>query len=510
MGANFATRGAVMPDKKTVFVAFAIEDVHQRDLLKGQSLHPRSPFEFIDISVKEPYQAEWKEKVRTRIRRSHGVIVLVSKNSTSSAGQKWEIQRAKDEGKKIRGIWAYSSDRTQITGVTTYAWSDANITGFIDSPLTMRKALIVGIDYYKSLERLSGCVHDAHSVRAALERNADGTLNFTNPQLLTATDDMQGVGRVELKDAVRSLFVDDSEIALLYFAGHGYVEDTGGFLCASDCDTGDDGLSLSEVMALANNSPARNKIIVLDSCHSGVVGTTPLAPGIAELKEGVTVLTASTENQYSYETPGGGAGVFTNLFVDALNGAAANLVGAITPGSVYAHIDQSLGPWAQRPMFKTNVKTFVSLREAEPPISLQELQALTIHFPTPDYSFPLDPTYEPERSPEQLADKAIPAPDLEHTVVFRIFAELRECERGASGGCTPHVARSNGRQVLRVDGTGPALLATGRPRSDLDVRINARRGFGIVQRRVDRASRVDRTQAMGTLAAPPPLPMPTQ
>ena len=55
--------------------------------------------------------------------------------------------------------------------------------------------------------------------------------------------------------------------------------------------------------------------------------------------------------------------------------AAANLVGDITPGSVYAHIDQSLGPWAQRPVFKTNVKTFVSLRQTGPPIALADLQA---------------------------------------------------------------------------------------------------------------------------------------
>jgi hypothetical protein len=32
-----------MADKKVVFVAFAIEDVTQRDFLKGQSLHPRAP-----------------------------------------------------------------------------------------------------------------------------------------------------------------------------------------------------------------------------------------------------------------------------------------------------------------------------------------------------------------------------------------------------------------------------------------------------------------------------------
>jgi hypothetical protein len=122
-----------MADKKVLFVAFAIEDERQRDFLKGQSLHPRTPFEFIDMSVKEPYDKDWKERVRTRIKRSDGVIVLVSKNSLSSSGQKWEIQCAKEEKKKIRGIWAYTDDRTSIDGVATYVWSDKNISDFIDS-----------------------------------------------------------------------------------------------------------------------------------------------------------------------------------------------------------------------------------------------------------------------------------------------------------------------------------------------------------------------------------------
>lgn len=118
--------------KKVLFIAFAIEDERQRDFLKGQSLHPRAPFEFIDMSVKEPYSSEWKERVRTRIRRSDGVIILVSKNSLSSSGQKWEIECAKEEKKPILGIWAYSTDRTNIVGVNTQVWSDSNISSFID------------------------------------------------------------------------------------------------------------------------------------------------------------------------------------------------------------------------------------------------------------------------------------------------------------------------------------------------------------------------------------------
>lgn len=122
-----------MVDKRVVFIAFAIEDERQRDFLKGQSLSPRAPYEFIDMSVKEPYATEWKERVRTRIKRSHGVLALISKNSLSSSGQKWEIQCAKEEKKPLRGIWAYSDDRTNVEGIATYVWSDKNISDFIDS-----------------------------------------------------------------------------------------------------------------------------------------------------------------------------------------------------------------------------------------------------------------------------------------------------------------------------------------------------------------------------------------
>ena len=135
-------------------------------------------------------------------------------------------------------------------------------------------------------------------------------------------------------------------------------------------------------------------------------------PGLAELSEGLTILTASTAEQYATEESGGG--VFTGLLVDALNGAAANLVGDITPGSVYAHIDQSLGPWEQRPVFKTNVKSFISLRKVSAPITLADLRRLIEFFPEPGFDFPLNPSYEPEGS----------TPVRENTEVFAILQKF--------------------------------------------------------------------------------------
>ncbi|MCI4658926.1 caspase family protein [Cryobacterium zhongshanensis] len=285
----------------------------------------------------------------------------------------------------------------------------------------MRKALIVGIDHYDDISPLSGAVNDAHSVRSVLERNADGTLNFATPRLMTGTGPTAKVTRTQLRDAVEELFNDDADIALFYFAGHGYIDDTGGFLCASDCKSGHDGLALSEVMSMANQSKAKNKVIILDSCHGGIAGTHPAAKQIAEISDGVTILTASTADQYAMET-GGGSGVFTSLLVDALSGAAANLVGAITPGSVYAHIDQSLGNWAQRPVFKTNVKKFVSLRETASPIELADLQKLTTLFEDPTTELALNPSYEPERSGNE--DESVPEPDPARAADFAVLQNL--------------------------------------------------------------------------------------
>lgn len=124
-----------MANKKVVFVAFAIEDEVQRDFLKGQSLNTASPFEYVDMSVKEPYDSNWKERVRTRIRRSDGVIALVSKNTLNSSGEKWEINCAKEEGKPLTGLWVYKDDRTIPDVLKEYSiipWTWAGIANFID------------------------------------------------------------------------------------------------------------------------------------------------------------------------------------------------------------------------------------------------------------------------------------------------------------------------------------------------------------------------------------------
>ena len=154
----------------------------------------------------------------------------------------------------------------------------------------------------------------------------------------------------------------------------------------------DEGISMDEILILANQSRVKDKIIILDCCHSGAMGSPTINGAVSQLSEGTSILTASRDDEPSMEI--NGHGVFTNLLLDALQGGAADLRGHISPGGVYAYIDQALGAWEQRPVFKTNVSRFISLRTINPQVPLDILRKIIEYFPNPQDEFKLNPSYE--------------------------------------------------------------------------------------------------------------------
>ena len=253
----------------------------------------------------------------------------------------------------------------------------------------MRRALIVGIDEYSQVP-LNGCVRDATSINGVLREHDTGSPNF-DTLLLTSPPD--SITRASLRDAIRQLFATPCDTALFYFSGHGLISSGEGYIVTTDVEANDEGIQMTEILGLANGSPVKNKIIILDCCYSGNMGTpNTTGSGTAQISEGLTVLTASRGSESAMEGPDGG--VFTNLVIAALEGGAADLRGHITPGAIYAYVDQALGAWDQRPIFKTNVTQFTSLREVEPQVPLATLRKLVDYFPNQSYEHPLDPSYE--------------------------------------------------------------------------------------------------------------------
>lgn len=257
----------------------------------------------------------------------------------------------------------------------------------------MRKALIVGINNYMHISPLQGCVNDAKRVANLLRRNEDGSINFDVKEITCDIGDRPILSNRQLRYELSELFNTNCDVALFYFAGHGYADNNGGYILTSPCQDGNEGIPVSDITNLIQYSRASNNIVILDCCHAGAMGNSPLFGDNAIIPSGTTYLLACKENQYSQENNGNG--VFTALLINALNGGAANLVGEISPGSIYAYIDQALSLWQQRPVFKTNVERFIYLRKVRPSISLEDLRKLNEIFPKTDYEFPLDPSYEP-------------------------------------------------------------------------------------------------------------------
>lgn len=281
----------------------------------------------------------------------------------------------------------------------------------------MKKALVVGINNYPS-SPLHGCINDASYFSGIIEANGDGSPNFTVRQCNDVAT------KSELKGLIVDLFRGANETALFYYSGHGYIDELGGYIATPDYAPNDYGVSMDEILTLANESKSKNRIIILDCCHSGAFGSPMSNKGrITQISEGVSILTASKGDEPSLEV--NGHGVFTNLLLNALRGGAADLRGHITPGSIYAYIDQALGPWDQRPVFKTNVSSFTSIRQVLPQIPIDVLRKLTLYFPSPTDEYLLDPSFEDTNTLEVEHKVIEPYANPENTVKFK---ELQKME----------------------------------------------------------------------------------
>jgi hypothetical protein len=284
----------------------------------------------------------------------------------------------------------------------------------------MRKALIVGFNNYPSAS-LSSCINDAIKMASVLEKNGDGSPNFS---IKLITDEKDEITKAQLRQAIEALFKGPSDVALLYFSGHGLIKSTGGFIVTPDYERYDEGIPMDQILSLANKSRAKDKVVILDCCHAGAFGTPSISDdNTAQLSDGLTVLTASRDSESALEI--NGASIFTALLIDALQGGAADLRGDITPGSIYSYVDQALGAWDQRPIFKTNVSRFTSLRKINPPVPLEKLRKLNAYFKTAEEEYQLDPSYE-FTHPSAIQDNVNIFKDLQKFESVRLVVPVNE------------------------------------------------------------------------------------
>ncbi len=282
----------------------------------------------------------------------------------------------------------------------------------------MRRALLVGINSYDNMSSLSWCIDDVQELHPLLAFHEDRTPNFACRLLLGSQSTSKALlasqpERVIFttrRSALKELF-DFDEKVLFYFSGHGYTRDNNTYLVTQDGTNTLPGIALQEVLDMANDSHASEVLLLIDSCHSGALGEPDQNGSLAKayLRPGVTLLAASRSDQQALEQHG--RGLFTSLLVGALKGGASDVRGQISEASIYAYIEQALGPWEQRPIYKSNATRLSPVRQCLPDIEGDELRRLPQFFARPDAQYYLDPSYEVVHS------SALP----EHLSIFKLF-----------------------------------------------------------------------------------------
>ena len=126
-----------MATKNRIFISFAIEDKWAKERLVGQAKNDKSPFEFTNMSINEPFDEKWKTQCRSRIKGCDGMIAFVSKNTASADGAVWEVKTAKEEKLPIIAMYTTTDNRpatlpAEYNGVKKVDWTWANIKSFLD------------------------------------------------------------------------------------------------------------------------------------------------------------------------------------------------------------------------------------------------------------------------------------------------------------------------------------------------------------------------------------------
>ena len=285
-----------------------------------------------------------------------------------------------------------------------------------------RIALLVGIDRYESddFEDLSCCVDDALAMESVISRHepaepgGQGERNFNCRTLTSEASRITADSLGTEVDNLMTRLVDGGDV-LFYFSGHGLADESGGYLVTQEGTRDQPGLPMRRLLEAANRGRNLSVVIILDCCHSGQIGNVTEGENFNQVLIGanVTVLAAAGAKQESSE--GLEHSLFTQLVLDALGGGASDVCGDVSAAAVYAYVEQALGVWEQRPVYKSYARQLRPIRRCCPAVPHAVLARLSDWFAAPEAEYSMDPSFEVTR-PEAVA---------ENVAVFDQFKLLR-------------------------------------------------------------------------------------
>jgi hypothetical protein len=227
-------------------------------------------------------------------------------------------------------------------------------TRFLHKPLySNSRALIVGIDHYKSCSPLSYAVSDAQEIRDVLIEE----LKFPTENILLLTE--ADATRENIFRSFLTFAGEDSDLderIIVFFAGHGHtrVGSRGevGYLVPFDANTTDLATLIrwDDLTRNAELIRAKHMFFVMDACYGGLALTRSLQPGSTRFLKDMMlrytrqVLTAGKANEVVADSGGPlpNHSIFTGHLIEGLRGKAATAEGVITANGLMAYVYQKV------------------------------------------------------------------------------------------------------------------------------------------------------------------------
>lgn len=125
-------------NKKRTFISFDYDnDSDLKNLLVGQARNMDSPFDIIDMSIKETITNDWKENARRRIKGCDVVIVICGSHTNSASGVSAELRIAQEEGIPYFLLWGrtdYNCKKPIAANASDkiYKWTWNNLKSLIN------------------------------------------------------------------------------------------------------------------------------------------------------------------------------------------------------------------------------------------------------------------------------------------------------------------------------------------------------------------------------------------
>ena len=203
-----------------------------------------------------------------------------------------------------------------------------------DDVVVCRRALLVGVNHYldKNIRELNYCVNDVLGLEKTLTQSG-------YEQVVVLRDD---VGEERLFPTRNNIVaalnliskgMTENDLLLVHFSCHGHLLkelDNKPILILRDTyqnNLVETALSVEKIKEKMGEGQARQLVLTLDACHSGVnLGRDGLAPdfirNVYELAEGFAIIAASTASQVAQEWDVRRKGIFSHYLIEGLEGKA--------------------------------------------------------------------------------------------------------------------------------------------------------------------------------------------